>query len=87
MIPTGLDITMHHNNVDEKVQQTKIVVDENSSRRKSAVDELTIYCIVDEMTVDELTVDELTLDDLTWYPLFDNKHFRPGGLLNQHPRV
>ena len=45
----------------------KSVVDENSSRRKSAVDELTIYCIVDEMTVDELTVDELTLDDLTWY--------------------
>ena len=36
-------------------------------RRKSAIDELTIHHIVDEMTVDDLTVVELTLDDLTWY--------------------
>jgi hypothetical protein len=34
-------------------------------RRKSAVVELTICHIVDEITVDELTVDELTVDELT----------------------
>ena len=28
---------------------------------------MTMYQIVDELTVDELTVDELTVDDLTCY--------------------
>ena len=36
---------------------------------------MTMYHIVDELTVDELTVDKLTLDKLTWYCFISSPDF------------